>query len=128
MPFKTDMQTEGPRLSDFIQVEIHPSWCRETVKVAPHAEGLPVGSVLAIDSTGSCVPYMTDLGDAAHADKASCVLIQTLTASDAAQDGVVLARGCVLTKSFLHFDDAVTDPEQQNALAALNALGIVCKE
>lgn len=128
MPLKTDMHIEGPRLSDFIQVEIHPSWCRETVKVAPLAEGLPVGSVLALDAAGSYVPYMTDLADAAQADKASCVLIQALDVSDAAQDAVVLTRGCVLTKSFLHFDNAVTDPEKQTALAALNALGIVCKE
>lgn len=128
MPFKTDTHIEGPRLSDFVQLEIHPAWSRETINVAPTTVALPVGTVLARDAATSYVPYMTDLADAAQADKASCILITPLDPSETAQEAVVLTRGCVLSKSFLHFDDTVTEPEKQNALAALSALGIVCKE
>lgn len=128
MPLKSATYTEGPRLSDFLLVEVEKNWCRESVSLAPTTLSLPMGTVLAPDGTGHFVPYMTDLADANQADKAVCVTLQQAEISEEAQDIVVIMRGCVLSKAHLCFDPAVTDAEMQNAIADLKALGIVCKE
>lgn len=128
MPLASATYTEGPRLSDFLLVEVEKHWCRETVSLAPTTAPLPLGTVLAPDGTGHFVPYMTDLADANQADKATCVTLQPAEISAEAQDIVVIMRGCVLSKAQLYFDPAVTDAEKQNAIADLKTLGIVCKE
>lgn len=128
MPLKSATYTEGPRLSDFLLVEVEKHWCRESVHLAPTAVSLPLGTVLAPDGTGHFVPYMTDLAEANQADKATCVILQPADINDEAQDIVVIMRGCVLSKAHLHFDPAVTDAEINTAIADLKALGIICKE
>lgn len=87
-----------------------------------------MGTVLAPDGAGHFVPYMTDIADANQADKAVCVTLQQAEINEEVQDIVVIMRGCVLSKTHLCFDPAVTDAERQNAIADLKALGIVCKE
>ncbi|MEG2173726.1 MAG: head decoration protein [Desulfovibrionaceae bacterium] len=128
MTFTSNLFVEGPRLSDFILMEVHPSWCRETRTLAPTTVVLPVGTVLAPNGKGALVPYMTNLEGATQANVATCVLIQNMEINTQPQDAVVLMRGCVLAKAPLHFSTGVTDTEIKTALAALNALGIVCEE
>lgn len=128
-------------LSDILLFEIDPRFCREHGEMAPVAEAVPMGAVLAQNATGQYVPFGTELSPAVEAsegveaqpavvaDKPRAILISRgIEASGEAQPCAVVRRGACVAAANLSWLATVTEEQKQTALAALADLGIVPKE
>lgn len=139
---------DAPRgLSDILLFEIDPRFSREHGEMAPFAEDIPMGAVLAQNAAGQYLPLGAELapavapvaasdgveaspGRAAEvADKPSAILIsREIGASEEARDCAVIRRGACVSAANLYWLPTVTEDQKKTALAALASLGIVPKE
>ena len=133
---------DGPKsLSDILTLELDMRWCRESGVLAPSADSVPMGAVLAQDADGNYVPFMAELtpeipeadevpaAPATYADKAVAVLIsKDLPKDEEEQYCSVVRRGVCVATANLQWLDSVTEPQKKTALGQLSALGIVPKE
>lgn len=139
---------DAPRsLSDILLYEIDPRYSREHGELAPVAEKVPMGAVLAQNGGGQYVPFGAELSpaveaveasegvdavegkDAVLADKPAAILIsRDIEPSEEAQECAVIRRGACVAVCNLSWLSAVSDDQKKTALAALASLGIVPKE
>lgn len=118
----------GPDFSELVLHELNYEWSREVVTLAASEADLPFGMVLMREAgeykplTESTVESVQTLGGTPVA-----VLIKAVSASESAQQGIVIRRGAILNGAALKFDAGVTTL-QAEAKLALSDLGIVIKE
>lgn len=124
MPLNHYTEDEPMALSSLLLVELHHSWCRQRIDLAPPDADLPVGAVLAKGDDGFYAPYLKS----AETAQASAVLISPVKAGESAQSAVAIVRGVVVSAANLQFLETVTEAQKKTALEQLNALGIVPEE
>lgn len=112
--------TESNTLGDLLNIEVHRGWTRQTRTIT--GADLPLGTVLAKVSGKY---QQIDFAGAGGAEIAAGILAEDVAAAAADKSGVVIERGAVVNSNALVWPTGATDPQKADALAALEALGIV---
>lgn len=109
------------QLSDLLLVEVAPGWTKQRGTLRAGAD-CPLGTVLSW-TEGNYQPLLPGATDGT--ETAAAVLAERVDATAADQPCVVIARGAVLAIDELVWPAGIAETDKTQALAALNALGIV---
>lgn len=114
--------TQPKTLGDLLLIEVKAGWTKGSGTLTAGAT-YPMGTVLAL-VTGKYLAV--DPAGTGAAKKAVAVLAQTVDATEADVDGVVIIkRGAVVALDELIWPEGATGAQQKAALAELDAVGIV---
>lgn len=118
--------TEPKYLSDVLLVEVAQGWTKQNGVLTATTVALAIGTVLSKDANGILQPI--DFAAADGTENAVGVLATHADINTGQQKTVYIARGATVAKNELVFPEDATEQNITDALAQLEALGIVAQD